>query len=526
MEHNEGESKAEILRRVFPGLEDEHLAELVGAVERRIYPPDVILCCEGCVEDTFYVIVGGTVEISKRLDGEVQRVLQRPGPGEFFGEIALLHDCPRTATVRTLETTTVLEIDRGAFTSVLRRSAAMAVRIMLQVTSRLRDADRGAIADLYRNNVELTRAHAELERALREARAEASKTRAILAGIADGVIVSDRNGKVISVNDTVAHFVGRPAQEIVGCDTATLLEDVNAQSRQEILDLLASPERRPIRFEWRDRTLAASFAPVRLASGEELGVVSVLRDVTREAELERARQSLFAVAAHELRTPLNAIINFANIMWAGLLPPERMRGAARRIAANGERLLLLVNNLLERARMEVGRVSVSVSRFAPAELVAEACDLMSVLAEEKDLELSSRVFDGAPATVSSDRDRLFQVLLNLISNAIKFTEEGTVRVRAFAPDANHWALEVSDTGSGIPEEALPRIFEPFELAEDPATRKHAGAGLGLSITRQIVELLGGEIGLESEVGRGSTFTVLLPLAPPQEKGGAFSGEVK
>jgi PAS domain S-box-containing protein len=502
--------KTEILCQAFPGLSGEHLVELAGAATLHTYPPGTVLCREGCVEDTFYIIAEGLVEITKQFEGDVQRVLQHPGAGEFFGEIALIHDCSRTATVCTLETTTVLEIGRGTFVDVLERSAAMAVRIMQQVTSRLRDADQAAIVDLRRSNVELAQA-------LREARAEAGRNHAILEGIADGVIVSDLDGKIMVVNDTIAHFVGRSVAEIVGCDIKTLLDDVGAQTREKVLSFLASPGKHSLWFRWRDRMLSASVAPVRLVSGEELGTVIVLRDVTREVEAQRAKESLFAVAAHELRTPLNAIINYANIMWAGLIPPDHLPSTARRIAVNGERLLLLVNNLLEQAKMEAGQAQLRIKQFVPSELVGEACDMMDVLVREKGLELSSHISDDVPAEVRSDRNRLFQVLINLISNAVKFTEEGTVRVRVTLPDADHWALEVSDTGSGIPAEARNRIFEPFELAEDPATRKHAGAGLGLSIVKQMVELMGGEITLESEVGQGSTFTVVLPLTPPQEE---------
>jgi signal transduction histidine kinase len=152
----------EILHQVFPGLSEEDLAELASVAELRTYPPGTILCHEGRAEEVFYVIVSGRAEVSKQIQADLRRVLHRPGPGEFFGEIALVQKGPRTATVRTIEPTTVLEIGREAFMSVLRRSASMAVRIMLQVTSRLRDADQRSIADLRRKNVELAQAYAEL----------------------------------------------------------------------------------------------------------------------------------------------------------------------------------------------------------------------------------------------------------------------------------------------------------------------------------------------------------------------------
>jgi len=155
-------SATEILRQVFPGLSEEDLAELASVAELHTYPPGVVLCHEGHIEDTFYIIVSGWAEVSKQFEGDDVRVLHRPGPGEFFGEIALVLEGPRTATVRTIDPTTLLEIDRGAFTGVLQHSASMALRIMLQVTARLRDSDQRAIADLRRKNIELARAYAEL----------------------------------------------------------------------------------------------------------------------------------------------------------------------------------------------------------------------------------------------------------------------------------------------------------------------------------------------------------------------------
>jgi signal transduction histidine kinase len=127
------------------------------------------------------------------------------------------------------------------------------------------------------------------------------------------------------------------------------------------------------------------------------------------------------------------------------------------------------------------------------------------------------VADDVPTSLISDRHRLHQILVNLVGNAIKFTEEGKVSIHVFRSDSEHWTLEVSDTGPGIPREAQAYIFEPFRQVDSSATRHHAGSGLGLSIVRQLVNLLGGEITLVSEVGQGSTFAVILPLIMEQEK---------
>jgi PAS domain S-box-containing protein len=353
-----------------------------------------------------------------------------------------------------------------------------------------------------------------LEKSLEKARRDASENRAILDSIADGVITFDLEGTVSTVNATVVRFLDRPSSEIVGHDILSLLSQASPQPYNTIAKLLAISVSNRHKFQWGDKTLSASVAPVQLDSGEEIGRVAVLRDVTHEAELERARESLFAVAAHEFRTPLNVIINYANMLHAGVLSSRERRNATLSIAANSERLLMLANNLLERAQIMAGQVHPNVQPFAPRELLGEVTEAMRVLAEEKGLTLTEQVADDVPVTLIGDPGRLYQILVNLISNAIKFTEEGYVRVAARKRDLDRWELKVTDSGPGISGEAQSRLFKPFELAEDPVTRKHTGAGLGLSITKQLVEVLGGEIELQSQLGQGSTFTVLLPANLP------------
>jgi CRP-like cAMP-binding protein len=157
------ENKAELLRKVFPDIDNGDLAKLAEVAALHTYPPNTTLCHEGQIEDTFYAITSGQVEVIKRLDESTQEVINRPGPGSFVGEIALVQEGPRTATVRTIEPTTVLEIDRGDFVDMLHTSAPMAVRIMLLITPRLRDIDLTTIAHLRQKNAELVQAYEELQ---------------------------------------------------------------------------------------------------------------------------------------------------------------------------------------------------------------------------------------------------------------------------------------------------------------------------------------------------------------------------
>jgi signal transduction histidine kinase len=157
-----------------------------------------------------------------------------------------------------------------------------------------------------------------------------------------------------------------------------------------------------------------------------------------------------------------------------------------------------------------------VRPFDPIDMLQRVENTMLVLAHNKGLELTTAVSPDLPATLQGDESRLRQLLINLIGNAIKFTEQGTVRVRLDRVDEAWWTMEVSDTGPGIPEEARHYVFEPFRQVDGSITREYRGTGLGLSIVRSLVELMGGTVGLESEVGHGSTFTLRLPLQPHLE----------
>jgi signal transduction histidine kinase len=274
-----------------------------------------------------------------------------------------------------------------------------------------------------------------------------------------------------------------------------------------------------VKFEWEEKTLSVSVAPVRDGSGDVSGTVVVFRDYTREAEVDRMKSAFVSMVSHELRTPLNAILGYADMLKEHVYGPltEGQLSTVLRVIANGQRMLGLVNNLLDQAQIEAGKITVMMSAFDPNQMIEDLSSVMSVLASQNGLQLECSVADDVPLNLVSDRHRLHQILVNLVGNAIKFTEKGKVSIRVFRPDTEHWTLEVSDTGPGIPREAQSYIFEPFRQVDGSATRHHAGTGLGLSIVKQLVSLLGGEITLTSEVGQGSTFSVVLPLILEQEK---------
>jgi PAS domain S-box-containing protein len=373
-----------------------------------------------------------------------------------------------------------------------------------------------ALKDLRTLNRELDQ---RVRNRTRELAESLSKTEAILESTADGIIVFDSNGKPAVANPAITNLLAHPADEIVNHDFETLMSTaVNGEDREMINNLLRGEEMRQpsVKFAWGRKTLSASVAPVHLESGEEVGTVAVFRDFTREAEIDRMKSTFVSIASHELRTPLNAIMGYTEMLQEGVYGEltDRQRGAMDRLMSNTSHMLGLVNNLLDRARIEAGTLTLNVSEFFPAQLVDGVIGVMSVMAQNKGLKLTSHIADDVPTALEGDWQRLHQILINFVNNAIKFTEEGSVDIRLYMAGEDRWVMAVADTGIGIPEDAQSYIFDPFRQVDDSATREYGGAGLGLSIVKQLVEMMGGRIELESEVGKGSTFTVILPLTPP------------
>ena len=376
-----------------------------------------------------------------------------------------------------------------------------------------------ALADLRAINQELDQRVADRTRDLAEALDE---NQAILQGIADGVIVFTSDGLAAVANPAIVNLLGYPVEKITGSDINTLMRDDVSTNDQEVVSniLLGKDQSYPaIKLAWGNKMLSASFAPLKDDLGKITGTVAVFRDFTREAELERMKSNFVSTVSHELRTPLNAILGYADMLRETVYGPvsDDQRGALNRITVNGKRQLSIVNDLLDQAQIEAGTLTIIERPFSTSELITDVIDVLDVLARAKGLELSSHIADDVPDTLTGDRQRLHQMLINLVGNAVKFTDEGTVQLRAYRPDADHWALEISDTGHGIPKQAQDFIFDAFRQVDGTSTREHAGSGLGLSIVKQLTTLMGGDITLTSKVEKGSTFTIVLPLVPTQEE---------
>jgi signal transduction histidine kinase len=248
-----------------------------------------------------------------------------------------------------------------------------------------------------------------------------------------------------------------------------------------------------------------------------IGTVTVFRDFTREAEVERLKSTFVAIVSHELRTPLNAVLGYAEMFKEAVYGPmnQKQVNMTDRIINNTQRLLGLINDLLDQAQMEAGKLTISMGSVKPSELLENLHGLLDKTASDKNLSLTSEMDDHLPETLIGDAARLQQILVNLVTNAIKFTEQGEVRVRLLhLPEQKKWGIEVSDTGRGIPSTELPHIFETFRQVDGTATRTSGGFGLGLAIVKQLVNLMNGEVDVASQMEQGTTFTITLPLVTP------------
>lgn len=244
-------------------------------------------------------------------------------------------------------------------------------------------------------------------------------------------------------------------------------------------------------------------------------VLAQTRDKALEAS--RLKSELVAKVSHDLRTPLTSIIGFAEMMQLGLYGPVTavQKETLGKIMQSTEDLVLLVNDLLDLSQLEAGTLRLGRVPFNPANLLSRMENMMRLLAATKGLTLTTRIMPDLPDQLIGDPDRLHQILVNLVSNALKFTDEGgEVSVCLCYFDEQTWGLRVQDSGMGIPPELHDIIFEEFRQADTALDSPRRGVGLGLSIVKQITAAMGGSIKLESNIGEGSTFTIRLPLITP------------
>lgn len=361
-----------------------------------------------------------------------------------------------------------------------------------------------------------------------------SRFRQIVENASDIIYRADTEGHFTYVNPTALNIMGfKDEAEVLGRNYLELArpEWKTKLKRFYVRQFLRGEESTYFEFEaiaqdghdlWIGQNVQI------LKEGEKVvGFQAVARDITKLKQTQEAlslardqaldasrfKSQMLAKISHELRTPLGAVMGYAELLQRNLFGPlnNEQKDAADNIVDSANYLNNMIGELLDQAQIEARSVQLRILPFSPIELMERVFATMSVLAEKKRLALVHKVAPDLPKTLLGDSKRLQQILINLTGNAIKFTTEGSVTIEFLCPDKNHWAIRVSDTGAGIPVEAQEYIFEPFRQVDNAVTHYNRGTGLGLSITKQLVELMDGQISLESVVDKGSIFTIKLPI---------------
>ena len=436
------------------------------------------------------------------------------------------------------------------------------------LSSRAKDERQGTyVVSILRNVTDLARAKEEIEesyRTLRVAQAEVRDERhrldLIIDSVADPILVTDQEGDIVLMNEPAERLFNVPgtaseaAQRHVRANGAHLTSFVSnvltrtGEQRYRGEIQLSDP------ITGRALPVEGVAGTILSEQGELMWVVTILHDMTEaiekarlfeqlkqaSAELERKVQEATAELAdqnellrrqhialeqasalksqflanmsHEFRTPLNAILGYTHMLLNGVTGPvsDQQRKSLTRIDSNSRHLLALINDILDITRIEAGRMPLNLSTFRFPELVNEVMSELEPIIKRSNLVVSARMPRSLPS-LKSDRQKVKQIVLNLLSNALKFTPAGSVTISATHNGKNRFVdIAVKDTGVGIPPDDQVKVFEDFRQLDSSPARGYGGTGLGLSICRRLSQMLGGTIELESEPGRGSTFTLRLP----------------
>lgn len=345
---------------------------------------------------------------------------------------------------------------------------------------------------------------------------------AILASITDGVAVSDEHGQLTVVNDATARILHLDKETLVGQSPEVLFAGFPEQEGQQVLNVIKELSERSrqqkcssptsVMLHQDGQVIQAACMPMHDERQAFAGTVIVLRDVTREQEIAQAKNEFVSIVAHELRTPMTSIKGYIDLILQGAVGEvnqgqQHFLGIAK---SNVDRLSELISDMLDTARIDAGRVRLELEPIQIAELVNGVCESIAETIRERELVL---VIEDAPPlpVIQADRNRVIQVLTNLLSNAYRYTlPGGEIRVSMGRDETNVW-VSVADTGIGIAVQDREKIFEPFYRANQELVSQQPGTGLGLPIVNSLIEMHGGTITLETELGQGSTFRFTLPI---------------
>jgi signal transduction histidine kinase len=377
-----------ILLKAFPGIKESDANEMIASSTQCTYPANTILCHEGALETTFYMILDGQVRVTKVINAAEERLLKYLAAGDFFGEMAIIQNAPRAAKVETTQETTVLQIYKEDFTRFIERSSIVSLAMAREVSRRLTQNDTMAIEDLSQKARELAEAYEQL------------------------------------------------------------------------------------------------------------------------AEQEIARSEFLSTIAHELRTPLMTTNGFLQIIRMGMLQGEALNSALDSMARNLEDITTLINDILFMQEMDL-----ILPEFQPVDtgkLAAAAVEKLYGRASLNKVRLTLASPPSVPL-IMGDEKSLERAISAILDNAIKFSPDGGDVLVEVGSNGQQVYIRIQDHGVGVPPEALPRIFDRFYHLDKVGNHLFRGAGIGLSIARQVIEQHKGYIDVETETGQGSTFTTCLPL---------------
>ncbi|MEY2632863.1 MAG: hypothetical protein RIR00_1517, partial [Pseudomonadota bacterium] len=405
-------------------------------------------------------------------------------------------------------------------------------------------AQRQVDAELQEHRLHLEELVRERTSALIATEARAAQ---ILHSTADGLYGLDRSGRITFINPAACRMLGLSETAAIGQMAHDLFHHRKADgspfAREDCSGLAAVLDGQsyrcdeevywhsdghpipvmyaihPIEVEGAVTGAVVSFVDI---SAQKAAAAALERAVLEAETLARLRSEFLANMSHEIRTPMNGVLGFATIGLRNLDKPEKVRNALEKISTSGKLLLGIINDILDLSKIEAGKTRIELTTVALQPLVEHALELVQDRADSKGLALVLRYAEDLPRSCRTDSLRLSQVLLNLLGNAVKFTEHGRVEL-VVQRLGEHLLFRVSDTGIGISPEQLPLLFNPFQQADGSTTRRFGGTGLGLAICKRIVELLGGEIRVSSEEGVGSCFEFEIPCQSRDTEAGSGEG---
>ena len=456
-------------------------------------------------------------------------------------------ECPIAATLRDGQTRRVAD-------DCYWRRDGSPLAVEYTVAALLQDGKPGGAVNVFRdisvrkqNEAELAAYRHDLESLVAERSAALSDVEArashLLESSAAGLFGIDRRGLITFINPAACDLLGYTAEHVIGQSAHQLFHhsrvDGSSYPVADCPSYLSLEVGRRVRVDnevyWHadGHAISVSYATHPMVkNGEIIGAVTSFIDTSEqraaseareqaliEAEkLARIRSEFLANMSHEIRTPLNGVLGFANIGLRNSGNPEKAQASFSKILASGQHLLGVINDILDFSKIEAGKFVIEQTEVCLGDVIRQTCDMLAGSIEAKQLALKLDIAPDLPPVCISDPLRIGQVLLNILSNAVKFTESGSVAL-SVAHDGQAVFFAVSDSGIGMNDEQVGQLFTPFHQADASASRRFGGTGLGLAISKRILDLMGGAISVESRLGVGSTFRFQVPLhLPPAEPG--------